>query len=244
MSKISKTLSWIDGQWHEGNHLILGVRTHATWLGSSVFDGARAFEGVTPDLDLHCQRLNNSAEALGMKPTLRWEEMVDLTNEGLTKFDGKTAIYIRPMYWTEGDGPSVVMGDSESTRFCLCMFEAPMAPNGANVSVALSSFRRPTIESMPVNAKAGCLYPNNARMLREARDRGFDNALVRDMLGNIAELATANVFMVKDGEVHTPAINGTFLNGITRLRIIDLLKKSNYKVHERTLTFRRFYRCR
>ena len=240
MSEISKTFSWVDGQWFEGNHLILGVRTHATWLGSSVFDGARAFDGVTPDLDLHCQRLNNSAEALGMNPTIRWEEMVELTKEGLTKFDGKTAIYIRPMYWTEGDGPSVVMGDSESTQFCLCIFEAPMAPNGANMSVALSTFRRPTIESMPVNAKAGCLYPNNARMLREAKGRGFDNALVRDMLGNIAELATANVFMVKDGEVHTPAINGTFLNGITRLRIIDLLKKANYKVHERSLTFQDF----
>ncbi len=69
---------------------------------------------------------------------------------------------------------------------------------------------------MPVDAKAGCLYPNNARALVEAGKRGFDNCLLRDMLGNVAELATANIFMAKDGVVYTPIPNGTFLAGITR----------------------------
>ena len=74
---------------------------------------------------------------------------------------------------------------------------------------------------MPVDAKAGCLYPNNARALIEAQARGFDNCLVCDMLGNVAELATANIFMAKDGVVFTPVPNGTFLNGITRQRVIS-----------------------
>ena len=77
---------------------------------------------------------------------------------------------------------------------------------------------------MPIEAKAGCLYPNNARALIEAQARGFDNCLLCDMLGNVAELATANVFMAKDRVVMTPMANGTFLNGVTRQRVLQLLR--------------------
>jgi len=85
---------------------------------------------------------------------------------------------------------------------------------------------------MPVDAKAGCLYPNNARALFEAHSRGFDNAIVCDLLGNVAELATANIFIAKDGVVFTPAPNGTFLNGITRQRVIKLLREVGVRVIE------------
>jgi len=88
-------------------------------------------------------------------------------------------------------------------------------------SVTLSPYRRPTLETMPVDAKAGCLYPNNARALFEAHARGFDNAVVCDMLGNVAEFATSNLFTVKDGVVFTPTPNGTFLAGITRKTIYE-----------------------
>ena len=72
------------------------------------------------------------------------------------------------------------------------------------VTITTTRFGRPTLETMPVNTKAACLYPNHARMLAEARARGFGNALVCDTLGNVAELATSNVFMTKGGEVFTP----------------------------------------
>jgi branched-chain amino acid aminotransferase len=93
---------------------------------------------------------------------------------------------------------------------------------------------------MPVDAKAGCLYPNNSRSLFEAKERGFDNAVVCDMLGNVAELATSNVFMAKDGVVLTPIPNGTFLAGITRQRVIGLLRSAGVKVIETTLTYGEF----
>jgi hypothetical protein len=93
---------------------------------------------------------------------------------------------------------------------------------------------------MPVDAKAGCLYPNNARALFEAKTRGFDNCLLCDLLGNVAELATANVFLVKDGVVFTPMPNGTFLNGITRQRVIKLLREAGITVIEGTLAYREF----
>ncbi|MFU0506673.1 branched-chain amino acid aminotransferase [Pseudaminobacter sp. NGMCC 1.201702] len=235
----SKTWTYVEGDWYEGNVAVIGPRSHAMWLGTSVFDGARWFEGVAPDLDLHSQRVNASAISLGLKPTMAPEEIVGLTWEGLKKFDGNTAVYIRPMYWAEHGGYMGVPADPSSTRFCLCLYEAPMiAPSG--FSVAVSPFRRPTIETMPTNAKAGCLYPNNGRAILEAKMRGFDNALVLDMLGNVAETASSNVFLVKDGQVMTPTANGTFLAGITRSRVISLLADYGFRTVERTLTVRDF----
>jgi branched-chain amino acid aminotransferase len=108
-----------------------------------------------------------------------------------------------------------------------------IAPSG--FSVTQSPFRRPSLETMPTNAKAGCLYPNNGRAIMEARSRGFDNALVLDMLGNVAETGTSNVFMVKDGVVFTPVPNGSFLSGITRMRNIMLLRQAGYEVVEKSL---------
>ena len=165
-SAAMKTWTWVDGQWIEGNPPLIGPMSHAFWLGSTVFDGARAFEGVTPDLDRHCRRVNASAEALGMTATMRWEEIVELTREGLRLFDRDAAVYIRPSYWAEhGEAYSVIACDPASTRFALTLFEAPLGAPGA-MSVTLSSFRRPTVECMPTNAKACCLYPNNARATR------------------------------------------------------------------------------
>ncbi len=237
MAKQSETWTWLDGDWHKGNVLVAGPRTHAFWLGSSVFDGARAFEGVTPDLDSHCGRLNNSARALGLAATASVETIMGLVEDGLKKFQSKDAIYIRPMYWAEDGGVSgsSVPPNPDTTRFLLCLYVAPMNPP-KGFSITLSPFRRPTAETMPTDAKAGCLYPNNARCVLEAKSRGFDNALVLDMLGNVAEAGTSNLFLAKDGIVKTPALNGTFLAGITRRRTIKLLRADGITVEETTLT--------
>lgn len=235
----SKTVTFFEGEWHDGNVPIMGPRTHAAWLCSVVFDGARAFEGVTPDLELHCARVNDSARKLFLQPSVSTETWIGLAKEGIKKFDGATALYIRPMYWAEQEGPWVQAHVPESTRWCLSIYEAPMRPP-RGFSTTVSPYRRPTLESMPVDAKAGCLYPNNARALFEAQSRGFDNAIVCDMLGNVAELATSNIFMGKDGVVFTPAPNGTFLAGITRSRVINLLRDSGVTVVEKTLSYADF----
>jgi len=143
------------------------------------------------------------------------------------------------MYWADAGIGGGVMFEQDSTRWCLCLYEAPMAePKGS--SITLSRHRRPTAETAPVAAKAGCLYPNNGHALMEAAARGFDNCLLRDMLGNIAELANANVMMVKDGVVFTPAPNGTFLSGITRARVIGLLRGDGVTVIEKPLSYEDF----
>lgn len=230
-----KILTWFEGEWHEGNVLILGAADHGTWLGTMIFDGARAFEGVTPDLDMHCARANHSAVAMGMRPTMETGRMVELAREGVARFPKESALYIRPMYWSREGGASTVDPDPESTAFALCLEEAAMG-TPAGFSVTTTRFTRPTLATNLTNCKASCLYPNNARMLREAEEKGFQNAIVCDALGNVAETATSNIFMVRNGEVFTPVPNGTFLNGITRQRVIRLLREAGYNVHETTLT--------
>jgi branched-chain amino acid aminotransferase len=140
------------------------------------------------------------------------------------------------MYWADQGFGGGVKFDPETTRWCLSIYEAPL-PKPVGSAITLSPYRRPTHETAPVEAKASCLYPNNTRGLIEAQRRGFDNCILRDMLGAVAELANANIFMVKDGVVFTPAPNGVFLDGITRRRVIGLLRADGVDVVEKTLFY-------
>jgi branched-chain amino acid aminotransferase len=232
----TKTWTFFQDHWHEGNVAIMGPRTHAAWLSSCVFDGARAFEGVAPDLDLHCARINQSAINFGLKPEVPVKFWIDLVNDGLKRFASNAELYIRPMYWAETGAGGGVVFNPESTRWCLCIYEAAL-PRERGSAITLSSYRRPTAETAPVHAKAGCLYPNNARALFKAHAHGFDNCIMLDMLGNVAELANANIFLAKNGVVYTPVPNGSFLSGITRQRVIGLLRNAGIPVIEATLTY-------
>ena len=231
--------TWYEGEWREGNTPILGAADHGAWLGSLVFDGARAFEGVTPDLDRHCARVHDSARKMGLAPTMPDAELLALCLEGVALFEPGTELYIRPMVWARGGREMMVPPDPDTTAAAVCIEARPM-PGPKGITLTTTRFRRPTLETMPTDLKAGCLYPNNARMLREARGRGFDNAIVQDMLGNVAETATSNIFMVRDGEVLTPIPTGCFLDGITRQRVIGLLRGDGVTVREKTLTLEDF----
>lgn len=228
--------TFFEDGWHEGNIQTLGPMDHASWLGSIIFDGARAFEGVTPDLDLHCARAVRSAKNLGLKELKTATQLEEIVRDGVAKFDNGAELYIRPMVWAT-DG--FMSPDPETTRFCVSVYDAPLPP-ATGFSVTCSSYRRPSNEFAPTEAKASCHYPNSARAMREAAAAGFDNTIMLDPIGHVAELATANVFYAKDGAVHTPAPNGCFLNGITRQRVIKLLKKAGIEVHERALTYNEF----
>jgi branched-chain amino acid aminotransferase len=239
MKPWSKTWTFLDGDWHEGNVPIMGARTHAAWAGSSVFDGARAFEGVMPDLALHCARVNRSAEKMLLAQLVSVEQWIGLASDGAARFGDNAELYLRPFYWAETAGLSSIIPGTDSTRWCLTIYEIPLAePTG--ISITLSPYRRPAPDSAPLEAKAGCLYPNNALAMVEAATRGFDNCVLLDQAGNVAELAIANIFMVKDGTVLTPAPNGTFLDGITRQRIIKLLRGDGVVVEESSLIYADF----
>lgn len=233
--------TYFEGKWHDEDLAVMRAADHGSWLGSTVFDGARFYQGLTPDLDLHCARVNRSAKALMLTPTVSTEEMVAIVHEGLARYPKDTPVYIRPMYWGVESGHMAIVPAENSVGFAICLEEIGMPPADAATTLTTTQFRRPVLESAVVDAKAGCLYPNNARMLAEAQSRGFGNALVADAMGNVAETATANVFMVKDGEVFTPIPNGTFLAGITRARHISNLKADGTHVHESVLSFADFH---
>ena len=235
--------TYFEKNWHKGNIPIMNAADHGSWLGSTVFDGARYFNGVAPDLLAHCERLNQSAKAMGLVPTYSEKEIYDLILEGLANYTKQSAVYIRPMYWGIGNGYSAIVPEAANIGFCICLEEIPMASDANTTTLTRTNFHRPILTDNLCNAKAGCLYPNNARMLQEASTKGFNNALVADAVGNVAETATSNVFLVKDGEIFTPIPNGTFLAGITRSRHIQNLKSDGYQVNECVLKFEDFSRA-
>jgi branched-chain amino acid aminotransferase len=225
--------TYFQGTWYDGNHPILGPRTHGVWMSSTVFDGARCMDGALPDLDRHCARLVVSARLMGLEPKLTGPEIEDLAREGITQFSGDIDLYIMPLMYAE---EGFIMPEPETTQFAMVIREAPVPPP-TGFAACRSSFRRPAKDMALTECKASSLYPNVARAIREARSKGFDTSVMMDPSANVAEFAQANLFMMKDGAVHTPIPNGTFLNGLTRQRVIELLRGDGVEVIERTIAF-------
>lgn len=222
-----------DGSWQSGNVPLMGSMTQAAWLASMIFDGARAFGGVAPDLDKHCARAIRSAKVMGLEPAVSAGEIEELAWDGINRFPKGTELYVRPMFWAE---EGMVSFNPASTQFALVVHREALPGPGASINAHLSRFRRPSPEQAPTAAKASCLYPIASMAMREAKAAGFTNAVMMDPLGHVAEFTGSNIMIVKDRAVHTPIPNGTFLNGITRQRIIALLRADGVTVEEVTLT--------
>ncbi len=226
------SICFFNGTWGMGAVPLMTSATNAAWLANAVFDGARAFEGVAPDLDLHCQRSIRSAEGLLMKPPVTAARVLELAREGIAMFPADAPLYIRPMFWAES---GLVAVDPDSTQFALVITRMPLPDPARGFSLCLSPYRRSSPEQAPTHAKAACLYPMAGLAIADAKRRGFDNAVMCDPIGNVAELTAQNIMLVSGGAVHTPVPNGTFLNGITRQRVIGLLRQDGIAVHERTI---------
>jgi branched-chain amino acid aminotransferase len=224
---------WYAGEWFTEEPKILGPLDHAFWLGSVVFDGARAIEGWAPDLDRHCARAVRSALTMGMKPGLDAGQIQTLCEEGIRRMGPKATLYVRPMFFIR-KGLGAARPDPDSTDFILSLYEAPL-PGWVGFSALLAPFRRPAPDMAPTDAKAACLYPNGARATAWAVERGADMAVMCDVAGNIAEFASSNLWAVIDGVTVTPAVNHTFLNGITRQRVLALFRENGMPAEERAV---------
>lgn len=224
-------LTFFDGAWHEGSPAIIGPMTQSFMHGSAVFDGARAFDGLAPDLDRHCARLFTSAEVMGLYPEITADEVLGLAREGAKRFARTDHLYVRPALYSE---QGFLLPEPGGTRFVLTLFKSPLPPP-SGISICLSRYRRPNPDMAPTDAKASCLYPTSSLAIKAARDRGFDNAIMRDGADNVVELGSANLWLAKDGVAITPAHNRTFLNGITRQRVIKLLRDDGIDVVERAV---------
>jgi branched-chain amino acid aminotransferase len=224
-------ITFAEGQWHDGSPALIRPRDHGFWLASAVFDGARSIAGKAPDLDRHCARLLRSAELMGLASPLAADEIVMLVRDGIARFPSDAALYICPLLYPAG---GFIVPDPASTQFVLHIGESPL-PDPSGFSACVTRFHRPLPDSAPTGAKASCLYPNVARGVAEANDKGFDVGVTLDPSGDVAEFSYANLFLGQDGAIHTPAINGTFLDGITRQRVIALLKADGIEVVERAI---------
>lgn len=218
-------------KWHDGNYKMIGADENAGWMGMTVFDGARSFNGVQPDLDLHCQRSIKSAQLLMMNPGLIWEEIFDIVKDGINQFDNGSHLYIRITFWDQTlfKGPK-----TDVCEFSVTMTEIPLDTNGFSANIS-THYLKSNPKFAPTEAKASCLYPNNFLAIAQAKKEGFDNCVMLNEYGLVAEFTMSNIFYVKDGDIFTPKLNGTFLNGITRQRVIKLLKNDGYNVYEKDI---------
>lgn len=217
-----------NGDWYDESPRVTGPMDHAFWMSSTVFDGARSFQGMAPDLDKHCARLARSARALGFEPTMETEEVLDLCTQAVRKLPKESELYIRPMYFARG---GFIDPEPDSAEFILAVYDSPM-PDASGFSAHFAKERRPARDMAPTDAKASCLYPNSGRAIAAARKAGFDNAILMDANDNVAEFATANIWIAKDGVLFTPAATGCFLAGITRERVKILAEAAGIEVQE------------
>ncbi len=225
---------WYGGEWFSEEPKVLGPMDHAFWLGSVIFDGARALRGYAPDLDLHCARCIRSALALGMRPTKTAAEIEALCQEGIRRMGPQAELYVRPMFFIR-KGLGAARPDPSSTDFILAIYDAPL-PAWAGFSAMMAPFRRAAQDMAPTDAKAACLYPNGARANAWVAERGADAAVMMDPAGNVAEFSAANLWFGKNGVAVTPVANHTFLAGITRKRVLGLFREAGIVVEERAVS--------
>lgn len=228
--------TYLNGDWHEGNIALFGVEEYASWLGMSVFDGARAFSGVFPDGDKHCQRSLRSAEALGLEHGREWEDIYQLCLEGIAKFRHGANLYVRIEFWDRSkyaDVKSCCGTDAVTAAagFAIVIEEIPL--KRAGFTATMSKYRRCAADQAPTHAKASCLYPTGILAAKQAKEEGFDDAVLCSPDGKVAEFTMSNIFHVNKNTIITPEPNGSFLNGITRQTMIKLFEKAGLHVEVR-----------
>ena len=231
-TKDKNSIVWFDGEWNDGSKLIMSSMSQSYMHGSTIFDGARAYNNAIPDLHKHCERLINSSKIFGLSLPVSKEELINLCKEGVRYFEDSAELYVRPsIFCDEG----FLIPDAKSSKLAITIFRAPM-PSLDGFTAMLSSYRRPHPLMAPTLAKASCLYANTSLALSEATAKGFDNVVMRDGEENIVEFGSANLFIVNAERIITPEWNKTFLNGITKQRVISLLKEEGIDVLETKVT--------
>lgn len=226
---------WLDGKlvpWREANVHIL---THALHYASSVFEGQRLYDGVIFRLSDHSRRLINSAKILGFD--LPWtSEQIDAACNEVVKANGLANGYVRPVAW-RGSEQMGVSAQKTKPHMAIAAWDWGAyfgAASEKGLRLDIAEWRRPAPYTAPVHAKAAGLYMICTLSKHKAEARGYDDAMMLDWRGQVAEGTGANAFFVKDGVLHTPTPD-CFLNGLTRQTVIELAKKRGIEVVERAI---------
>ena len=227
---------WLDGKlvpWREAN---VHVLTHALHYASSVFEGQRAYGGEVFKLTDHSRRLKKSAELLGFEIPYSVEEIDAACREAL-KANGLEDAYMRPVAWRGSEQMGV---SAQKAKIHLAIaawywgayFGEEAVRKGLRLDIA--RWRRPAPYTAPTESKAAGLYMICTLARHDAQAKGYDDALMFDWRGQVAEGTGANAFFVRDGRLHTPTPD-CFLNGITRQTVIGLARKRGIEVVERAI---------
>jgi branched-chain amino acid aminotransferase len=227
---------WLDGEMVPWRDARVHVLTHALHYASSVFEGQRAYNGVIFKLREHSERLRNSASLLGFDLPWTVEEIDAACNEVL-KANGFTDAYMRPVAWrgseSMGVGPGITKPHLAITAWEWGKYYDPrMSADGIRLDIA--PWRRPAPYTAPTASKASGLYMICTLSKQHAEQGGYNDALMFDWRGRVAEATGANVFFVKEGALHTPTPD-CFLDGITRRTIVDLAQRRGVEVNERAI---------
>lgn len=227
---------WLDGKMVPWREAEVHVLTHALHYASSVFEGQRAYGGHIFRLHDHSLRLRKSAELLGFD--IPWSaDEIDAACIEVLKASGLSEAYMRPVAWLgsekmgvnpRGTKPHLAIAAWDWGKY----FAPEIAEKGLRLDIA--PWRRPAPYTAPVHSKAAGLYMIAMMSKKHADDRGYDDALMFDWRGQVAEATGANVFFVKEGKLFTPTPD-CFLNGITRQTIMELAERRGVEVHERAI---------
>jgi branched-chain amino acid aminotransferase len=225
---------WMDGQlidWRDANVHIL---THAMHYASSVFEGERAYGGKIFKSCEHSERLKRSAEMIDFQIPYTVDE-IEAAKNAVLQANGQSDAYVRAVAW-RGVGEDMGVASARNpVRMAIASWEWGAYYGDAKMKGAkldISKWKRPSPETIPSHAKAAGLYMICTMSKHAAEAKGCSDAMMFDYRGYVAEATGANIFFVKDGEVHTPTPD-CFLNGLTRQTVIGMLKDRQVKVHER-----------
>ena len=227
---------WMDGEMVPWRDARVHVLTHALHYASAVFEGQRAYGGTIFKLDEHSARLRNSAKLLGFE--LPWTTaQISQACKDTMKANGLESCYMRPIAWRGSEQMGVAAQRTKPHMAIACWewgayFGAEVLEKGLRLGIA--RFRRPAPYTAPTASKAAGLYMICTISKHEAEAGGYDDALMFDWRGQVAEATGANIFFVKDGALHTPTPD-CFLDGITRRSVIDLAKRRGIAVIERPI---------
>lgn len=225
---------WVDGEFVQWRDAQVHVLTHAMHYGSSVFEGERAYGGKIFENRKHTNRLLESARLLDMPVGYTADEIEQAKADVMEK-NGLADAYVRPVIWRASGEDMGVAARKNKVKIAIAAWEwgayyGDAKFKGAKLDV--SKWKRPSPETIPSQAKAAGLYMICTISKHQAEEKGCSDSLMLDYRGYVAEATGANVFFVRDGEVHTP-LPDCFLNGITRQTVIKLLNDLKVKIHER-----------
>ena len=225
---------WFDGNFVDWRDAKVHVLTHAMHYASSVFEGERAYNGKIFKSVEHSERFKKSANLIDFEIPYTVEEIENAKYQALEK-NGLSDAYVRAFAWRGAGEDMGVASSRNPVRVAVAVWSwgnyyGDAKFKGAKLDIA--KWRRPDPATAPSQAKAAGLYMIATMSKHAAEDKGCSDAMMFDYRGYVAEATGANMFFVKDGEVHTPKPDA-FLNGITRQTVIDLLKKNGISVIER-----------